>query len=303
MTVALNPASTSAGPVLAFALALALAGGARAQDASPPSGPTAAAPNPAAGDGQVAPAAAPGGLSPICTDRPTKSNAACTVDAGHFQYETDLFNGTFFRSDGTTTDIYLVTNPTLKYGLSKTVDVEVNIAPYEVVRSHSDLQDSTLGGIGDLYLRLKYNAFNTKDGKFSLSVLPYIKAPTARLGIGNGAVEGGVIFPISYKLTDKLSITTAPEFDDFKDAVGTGRHFNTAQLVNIGYSLPANVTVYGELWGDWNYDRAGLIQQASADVAASWGLTNTLQLDGGLNFGLNHNTPGVQAYVGVSQKF
>ena len=34
-------------------------------------------------------------LSSICTDRPTKSNYACTVDEGHFQYEADVANGSF----------------------------------------------------------------------------------------------------------------------------------------------------------------------------------------------------------------
>ena len=29
------------------------------------------------------------------TDRPTKSNVPCTVDAGHFQYETDIVSGGF----------------------------------------------------------------------------------------------------------------------------------------------------------------------------------------------------------------
>jgi hypothetical protein len=67
-------------------------------------------------------------LSAICTDRPTKSNVPCTVDAGHFQVESDLFNGTFQKVGGVTTDTYLVTNPTLKYGVTKTLDLEVNLA-------------------------------------------------------------------------------------------------------------------------------------------------------------------------------
>lgn len=249
-------------------------------------------------------AAASAELSAICTDRPTKSNAACTVDVGHFQYETDLFNGSFLRLGGVTTDTYLVTNPTLKYGLNKTIDVEVNVAPYEVVRTHDKFgSTSTLGGVGDLYLRLKWNFFNSADAKWSFAALPYVKAPTARIGIGNGAVEGGVIFPINYKLTDKITLTTVPEFDAYKDSDSTGRHFNSAQLINVGYSLPHNVTVYGELYGDWNHDPVRTIRQYSADTAVAWGITKYLQVDAGLNFGLNKYTPGVQAYFGVSQKF
>ena len=265
------------------------------QDAQGPASAPTAAPAAAAGSTE---------LSALCTDRPTKSNAACTVDAGHVQYETDLFNGSFLRLGGVTTDTYLVTNPTLKYGVSKTVDVEVNIAPYEVVRTHDRFgSGDTFGGVGDLYLRLKWNFYNSADSRWSFAALPYLKAPTARSGIGNGEVEGGVILPINYKLTDKITLTTVPEFDAYKDSDGTGRHFNSAQLINVGYSLPHSVTVYGELYGDWNHDPVRTSRQYSADTAIAWAITKSVQVDAGLNFGLNKYTPGVQAYFGVSQKF
>lgn len=251
----------------------------------------------------AAPADASTDLPSICTDRPTKSNVPCTVDAGHWQYETDLFNGTFLSVDGATTDTYLVINPTLKYGLTKTLDVEVNIAPYEIVHTKNNTGSHDLEGIGDLYLKLKDNFYESADGKTSIAVIPYVKAPTARMGIGNGAVEGGVILPVSHKLTEALTFTTVPEADVLKDSTGDGHHFNTAQLVNLAYSLPDNVTVYSELWGDWNFDPAGTVRQYSADVAVAWGISKYFQIDGGVNFGLNRATPGIQAYVGLSQKF
>ena len=293
--------------IVLVGLALALAGApfaAAAQTAAPDT------PSPVQAQdaqGPASPAAAGAAsteLAAICTDRPTKSNYACTVEPGHFQYEADIANGAFLRLNGVTTDTYLVTNPTFKYGLSKTVDVEANIVPYEVVHTHDKFgASSTIAGVGDLYLRVKWNYFNSADAKWSFTALPYVKAPTARLGIGNEAVEGGMIFPINYKLSDKITLTTVPEFDAYKDGVGDGRHFNTAQLVNVGYSLPYNLTLYGEVWGDWNHDPVRTIRQYSADTAVAWGVSKYLQLDAGLNFGLNKYTPGVQAYVGVSQKF
>ena len=243
-------------------------------------------------------------LSAICTDRPTKSNYACTVDAGHFQYESDIVNGSFLRLNGVTTDAYLVVNPTLKYGLTSNIDVEANFSPAEIVRTHDDARDGrTIAGVSDLYLRLKYEFLNIQGGNLQATILPYVKAPTARPGIGNGAVEGGAIMPVNYKLTSILTLTIDPEVDLYKDSTGDGRHVNTSQLVNIGVSLPHNFTLYGELWGDWNFDPAGTVKQYSADTAIAYGVTNYLQLDAGLNFGLNRYTPGVQAYVGISQKF
>ncbi len=247
--------------------------------------------------------AADTGSSAICTDRPTKVFATCTLEPGHLQLETDLFNGSFLRLGGVTTDTYLVTNPTLKYGVTPKLDIEANIAPYVYVRSSSAAGKSTVGGIGDLYLRAKYAAYASADGKLSLTLVPYLKAPTARSVIGNGELEGGGAVAVSYKLSDVWTLALSPEVDAYADSTGSGRHVNHIEVINLGLALPQSVTVSGELWGDWNYDPAGTIKQYSADVAVAWGMTKFMQLDAGLNFGLNRFTPGVQAYVGVSQKF
>jgi hypothetical protein len=244
-------------------------------------------------------------LSAICTDRPTKSNYACVVDQGHVQYEADVLNGTFSRQGGVTTDTVLVVNPTLKYGLAPDLDVEANLSPLEIVRTHDQASGAqrTLAGPSDLYLRLKYEFLDTDDDRFDASIIPYVKAPTARPGIGNGSVEGGAILPVNFKVNDILTVTTAPEVDSYRNAAGGGYHVNTAQLLNLAFTLPASFTLYTEVWGDWNFDPAGTVKQYSFDTALAYGVTKYLQLDVGANIGLNRQTPGVQGYVGVSQKF
>ena len=112
------------------------------------------------------------------------------------------------------------------------------------------------------------------------------------------------MIPASYQLSETIAVGITPEFDALGDqAGGGGRHFNTAELVTLAVTVPHQVTLYAELYGDWNYDPSGTIRQYSADVAASWLVTPAFQLDGGLNFGLNAATPGVQVYLGASQKF
>ena len=49
------------------------------------------------------------------TDRPTKSNVPYTVDAGHFQYETDLVNFTHQVTGAVHADTILVSNPRSKW--------------------------------------------------------------------------------------------------------------------------------------------------------------------------------------------
>src|SRR5215467_8566130 len=50
----------------------------------------------------------------FCTDRPTKGTGPCTVDAGHLQIESDVFNTTLQNSNGVVTDTYLYTNPNFR---------------------------------------------------------------------------------------------------------------------------------------------------------------------------------------------
>lgn len=251
-----------------------------------------------------APASSAPALSAICTDRPTKTNYACTVDAGHFQYESDLINDSSFALNGTTTNTLLIVNPTLKYGVSSNMDVELNLSPFERARvrePNSEVESHE--GLSDGYLRLKYLFVNSANGTLQASVIPYVKAPTARVGVGNGAVEGGALVPINYKLNSLLTLTTVPELDAYKDSNSAGHHLNTAQLLNVAITLPRAFTFYGELWSDWNWDPAGTIQQRSTDFALTYGATAYLQLDAGVNLGLNRVTPRTQGYLGLSQKF
>lgn len=281
-------------PFLPLILALTFAAAARAQDAGPPGSSSVAA---------AAPPAADAGPPALCTDRPTKSNSACAVEPGYWQLETDLVNGAFQRQGGVTTDTWLVTNPTLKYGLIKNLDVEVNIAPYEIVRTRAGSTDHTDAGLGDLFLRVKYTAYSNADGSVQIGLFPYVKAPTAPLGVGNRAWEGGASLPINLTLSPQWGLTFSPEVDVFKDQVGDGRHLNTSQTVNLSYALPKDVTVYGELWADWNFDPAGEVRQASLDFAVTKLLNKLFKVDAGVNLGLNRATPGVQVYAGLSQKW
>jgi len=246
-------------------------------------------------------------LRAFCTDSPTKSNGPCTVDAGYWQIESDIYNVTYQNVGGVQTTTQLFTNPTLKLGVTNTIDLEVNMAPWEQVSVHDsrDGRTQSASGIGDLYLRAKFNILGDDGGAVSVTLLPWVKAPTAPQPVGNGAVEEGLLVPIAFSLPGNLQLTIDPEFDALADSVGPGRHLNVASPISLSYPATKTITVFAEVWGSVNYDPAGTVVQASADVAAAWipAKFPTLQFDAGLNFGLNHATPAVQAYVGVSHRF
>ncbi len=246
-------------------------------------------------------------LRAFCTDRPTKSTGPCTVDAGHFQYESDVFNVTYDTSGGADTTTALYTNPTLKLGLNNTIDAEINIAPWETVTSRDRASGRTVraSGVGDLFLRLKANLIGDDGGDVAVALEPYVKIPTAPNGVGDGAVEGGLIAPIQINLPANWSLTIDPEGDVLKNAGGAADHLNISGLLSFSRPLSKTVTGSLEIWADDNFDPRRTVTQTSFDLGAAWipPAHSNFQLDGGVNLGLNKQTPAAQAYVGVSQRF
>jgi hypothetical protein len=253
----------------------------------------------------IAPAAlaqsTPAAPTPICTDRPTKANATCTVPAGDWQVETDIVNWTHSDVGGVKTDVLLAPNPTLKYGLSDKADIELSLAPYEEIRTSTGGVTTRASGVGDLYVRLKWSLLSNSSA--SVSIIPWIKAPTASHSLGNGKVEEGVALPVSFSLPDKVSLTLGPEIDGLENAALNGQHANLVNVVNLSRPFTDKLTLAAELWNDQNYDPLGTVSQTSADVAAAYAVTSTLQFDLGANFGLNRATPKTQLYLGVSKRF
>ena len=244
-------------------------------------------------------------LRALCPDRPGKATSACTVDAAYFQLESDIFNGSFQRTAGVTTDIWFVTDPNLKYGVAENFDVELELAPLVLVRTHNSLTGTTqlLSGIGDLVLRGKWAAIGNSGSDFALAVDPFLKLPTARAGIGNGAVEGGVVVPFSLSFSDGWSVGSTPEIDVLKDALDQGRHVNLADVISVGRNVSPDVALGVEVWEDTNVDPHQTTQAWSFDVVATWLVDPDTQLDAGVNLGLNRNTPGLQLYSGISKRF
>lgn len=249
----------------------------------------------------AAPSAAPSAPQ-LCTDRPTKATSACTVPKGLVQFESDVVNWTRNSDSGVRTDVTLYSSPMLKYGLTSSTDVEASITPYETMTTRDATGESRISGVGDLYLRVKQR-LTAPDAKAQFAIIPYVKVPTAKLGIGNRKVEGGVVGTGVFGLPDGFSLTVTPEVDALLDSDGHGHHAQFVGALNVSKTLSSKLTASAELWSAQNQDPAGHVRQYSADFALAYLARPTLQLDAGTNIGLNRFTPDVQAYAGLSTRF
>ncbi|MEA1618597.1 transporter [Erythrobacter sp. T5W1-R] len=240
--------------------------------------------------------------APICTDRPTKGTAACTVPKGMIQIESDAILWTRATTGGERSDALLYTNPTVKFGLTDSSDIQFNLAPLVEVRSRIAGQTVTQQGVGDLTVRFKQRLTDPGD-RVQIAVVPFVKVPTAERGIGNGEWEGGLVTSVQVPV-GPATLTMVPQFALLADSLKPdNRHIEFQGLVNLAYPLASRTTMAVELWTAQNWDPSGTVRQYSADAAISHLLNNNLQIDFGGNFGLNQATPAVQLYAGVSVRF
>ena len=239
--------------------------------------------------------------TPICTDRPTKANAVCTVPVGKWQLESSAIGWAKTEADGSETKLLALGSSVAKLGLTDRSDLQIAIVPYVHVETKAAGNKSSVSGFGDVTLRYKHRL--TGDGsKIQIAAIPFVKLPTADRDIGNGKVEGGLAVPVSMAV-GRATLTFGPEADLVADLDGNGRHVAVVNLVNLAGPVAPGLTLVGELWTATNFDPADRTTLASADAALAYAVNPNLQLDLGANLGLNSATTDLEVYAGVSFRF
>lgn len=248
-------------------------------------------------------ATAAAAAEPICADRPGKANPTCTVPAGMIQIETGLFDWDTDTTDGVRTDDLTVGQTAFKYGLTNRSHIELDITPYTAIRLSGHGARDRSASFGDLGLAYKYRL--TSEGvPVQVAAYPFLKIPTARRPLGNRRIEGGAAMLVDGSVPGtSIGWNVAPEIDVNADNDGSGHHFGMVQVVSIGLPVTNRFSISSELWGAWDFDPAGTTRQFSADAAASLLVSANLQVDGGVNLGLNRNTPALELYSGVAARF
>jgi len=239
----------------------------------------------------------------MSTDRPDKTESAYTVDAGHFQVEMDLV--TYVRdrytSDHTDVDAFSVAPMNLKVGLTNRIDFQLLLETYNWVRSEDRIDGDVTHsrGFGDVTLRLKTNLWGNDGGGSAFAVMPFVKLPTSQDGLGNDAVEGGLILPFDRGLPWGWGLGGMAEFDAVEDGGGRGHHAEFVQTLTVEHDILGDLAGYAELFSLTSTE-ADSHWQSTADFGLTYMLTRDIQLDGGVNVGLTRAADDVNPFLGLS---
>lgn len=239
--------------------------------------------------------------APICTDRPAKANAVCTVPSGRVQIEASGIGWSLTETGGARTELLTIGASVVKFGLSERSDLQIGFTPYAEIKMRGGPR-RRISGVGDVFVRYKHRLTGPK-APVQVAAIPFVKLPAAAGGLGNGKVEGGLAVPISFALFGPATATLGPEIDVLADADGDGRHLALVNLINVSAPVAPRLTLAGEVWTNFNFDPDGIVEQASFDAAIAYAVSGDLQLDFGANVGLTDATADFEAYVGVALRF
>ena len=240
---------------------------------------------------------------PLCADRPGKATPPCILDVGRLQLEVAPLDVSFDRHGSGRDDVYAVAGFEARAGLTRRSELQVGWTPLSLERRRADGISEHATGSGDLRLGLRTSLTDPDAQGLAVALEPFVGAPAATHGQGAGGWTAGVLLPVSVPL-GAASLDFAPEVDVARDADGHGAHLAWAAAVALGRSFGAT-TVGVELWGQVDDDPAGRTTSASADLTAAYVPPGApdLQIDAGLNAGLNRNTPDLEVYVGLARRF
>lgn len=242
-------------------------------------------------------------------DRPDQTEGPYTIDAGHYQIESDVVNYTYDRvmpgRQNVRAQSLVALDPTLRVGLLNNIEGDISITPFlwEKTDDINHHITDTRSGFGDTILKAKINLWGNDEGKTAFGLIPFVKIPTSSDHLANHFVDGGLVFPFNIVLPEETEIGMMTELDARHDDVGSGEH---AEWVN---SIVLQKGIVKETLGAYieffsivsNQRHAGPVE--TVDVGLLYAVSADIQLDAGCNFGISRPATDFNPFIGFTVRF
>jgi len=222
------------------------------------------------------------------TDRPDITESPQTIDAGHFQYESDLFRYERLSSDESVKHTYLFNQANLKLGITTSTAVQVVVESFVSIKERLMEESEVVAnhGLGDITLRIKQNIMGNDKGKFAIAILPYLKFPTS-VANQESRYEGGIMVPMLLKLEKEWKLGMQLEVDRLQDEEGNGHHNQILETLTIAHPLFKHLDGIAETYYTYNLKEKRWNNYLNASL--QFELAKDLKVDGGLNYGIQHD--------------
>ena len=244
------------------------------------------------------------------TDRPDKTESPITVDAGHFQVETDIVIMSIDRAseyDATTgeTTITKTRSPSYnlmnaKVGVTNWMDFQVVVESYTNTKTTVGNEPSTTQkGFGDTTLRLKMNVLGNDGGPVAIGLMPTIKLPTNTDNRGNKKAELGIMMPVGIELPNDFGMGLMLQYNRNKNELNDSAHNEFVTTMTVGHDIIGSLAGYLEFYSQAS-DDVGARWTATIDMGLTYGIGEDIQLDAGLNLGVTDPADDYNPFLGLT---
>lgn len=232
------------------------------------------------------------------TDRPGMSETPYSLDAGHFQFETDAFKMIVNKKDGFRTRDLEYNRLNFKAGITNHTDIQFIVPFYHEKRIESlegGEKIENASSFEEVTVRVKHSLWGNDKGKTALALLPFVTLPTTK----GERITGGIAVPFAAKLKHKFGLGAQVDAQYEKDE---SDEYDT-QLSNsylIEKELPLNFEVFLETYNSYALKAQHFDSFLNGGLVYSIG--KNFKVDAGLHYGVTDNTKK-EYYFGVSFRY
>ena len=240
----------------------------------------------------------------LSTDRPDVTESPFTVEPGRVQIEASFAEYCRDRRNpehaAVTAETWRILPFNFRVGLAPQAELQVMVDPR--VEAKTDDRDAGVRaaarGFGDVTVRAKWNFWGNDGGATALGVMPFVKVPTAKDGLGNDSVEGGIVLPFARELSTGWSLGAMTEVDVVRTAADDGYVAAWVNTVTLGRDLTKRIGWYIEATSSVGEGKPAL----GADTGFTYTMNDDLQLDCGVNVGLTRAADDLVLFAGFTKR-
>lgn len=210
-----------------------------------------------------------------------------TVEPGIWQVEATLWE--LSRAGGGST--WALGESIITTGLTTATDLQLVLRPW----IH---EEGGAEGFGDGDLRLKWNLWGNDGGKTAGALMPFVTVPT-HTAVSSGEWQGGLIFPVSVEISDRVGLGLQVEIDRIWDEDARAHQWDFLHSAAIGCALTETVGVFLEyvgVAGERDYE-------ASLIGGLTWATSENVVWDFAIGGGLTRAADDLALIQGVTFRF
>jgi hypothetical protein len=250
----------------------------------------------------------------LSIDRSNFTYSASGINSGVLQLETGLIDylqdDKIPNADGQYKQFSFGT-ATLRAGILDNFEMKATLASHVSGRAKdstgSVIQDD---GLGDAIIEARYTFQGNNGEAVGFALMPYVKLPTnslenlQALGFFNDKIEFGTQVPISFVVSDKFCVCTAPGFDvNYNGQAGNEYDLNPFFAAALWYTVTPELSLFNEWYVKKNTGTGKDDWNSYVGLGGVYYLSSNCGIDFGVNLGLSEVAPDVSTRIGITCRF